>query len=74
MKQIFYLWFDPNDGRYQRGKYGLHCGDCVEVLINEDVVATRIEHSSDVTHSHGWFLVSHPNLPLDGLPVLKEGA
>lgn len=68
---IFYLWFDPRDGRWQRHDYGLHCGDCFEALIEGTWRQTRIEHSSSSNHSRGWFLVTHPNVPLEDLPVRK---
>ena len=70
--KVFYLWYGP-DGRYMRHDYGLHCGDGVEAGIGDAWVPTRIEHSSRSTHSHGWYLVTHPNQPLERLPV-KEAA
>ena len=69
---IRYLWYDERDGRWQRGEYGLHCGDGVEVRIGGEWHQTRIEHTHSSTHSNGWYLVSHPDTPLDGLAVRKE--
>ena len=66
---IKYLHYDLNDGRYQRGDYGLHCGDGLEALIEAVWTPTRIEHSNSSDHSHGWYLVTHPNLPIENLPV-----
>jgi Domain of unknown function (DUF5348) len=74
MKLVFYLWFNHSDNRYQRHDYGLHCGDGVEVMIDGAWVQSRIEHSSSSDHSHGWYLVTHPNQPLENLPVRKEAA
>ena len=70
--RIFYLWWESRDGRYMRQDYGLHCGDGLTAKINEQWVETRIEHSSFSTHSHGWYLVTHPDQPLEDLPVMKE--
>lgn len=75
--KIYYLWFDPEDGcggRYHRGEYGLHCGDGLKAKIKGEWVETRVEHSHSSTHSGGWYLVTHPNQPLEGLPVMKEEA
>jgi len=79
----FWLCYDESDGRYVFEAqlngvcvhgHGLHCGDGFEVEIGGAWVQTRIEHSSSSTHSHGWYIVSHPNQPLHALPVRKEGA
>jgi hypothetical protein len=69
--RIFYLWYDARDGRYTRHNYGLHCGDALVAMIDGKWVETRIEHSSSSEHSHGWYLVSHPNQPLEDLQVQK---
>lgn len=71
-RRIYYLFYNSDDGRYWRHSYGLHCGDGLEVQIEGQWVHTRIEHSSSSTHSHGWLLVTHPNQPLEDLPVRKE--
>jgi len=68
------LWFNPEDGRWMRGTYGLHCGNPVEAKIDGQWVQTRIEHSSFSEHSNGWYLVTHPNLALDGLQVVSEAS
>lgn len=70
--RIFYLWYDQRDGRYMRHNYGLHSGDAFEALIEGAWRQTRIEHSSSSDHSHGWYLATHPNQPLEDLPVRKE--
>jgi hypothetical protein len=70
-RPVFYLWFDPQDNRYQRHDYGLHCGDGIEALIDGAWRETRIEHSSSSKHSYGWYLPDFPNQPLDNLPVRK---
>ncbi len=70
--RTFYLWHG-RDGRYVMHGHELHCGDCFEAEIDGVWVQTRIEHSQSSTHSHGWYLVTHPEQPLDDLPVRKEG-
>ena len=69
-ERIYYLWFNHDEGRWQRHSRGLHCGEGLTALINGQWVDTRIEHSSSVPqHSGGWYLVTHPALPLFDLPV-----
>lgn len=69
--RIFYLWYNYGDGRYQRHDYGLHCGDCFDVMLDGKWQPTRVEHSDSSDHSHGWFLVTHPEQPLEDLPVRR---
>jgi len=70
--RIFYLWFDDGYGRYIMHARELHCGDCFDVEIDGHWLQTRIEHSDGSTHSHGWFLYTHPDTPLDDLAVRKS--
>ncbi len=72
--QTFHLCFDGETKRYERAGYGLHCGDGLTALIDGGWVETRIEHSGSSTHSRGWYLVTHPNTPLEGLLVRKDAA
>lgn len=60
--------------RYERGDYGLHCGDGLKALIGGAWIDTRVEHSQSSTHSHGWYLVTHAMMPLEGLLVRKDAA
>ncbi len=71
-RRIFFLWFNHHEHRYQRHDYGLHCGDGLQARIDGAWVQTRIEHSSHSTHSHGWYIVTHPEQPLENLPVRKD--
>ena len=61
--------YDRESGRFDihfdDGKCygGLHCGECLDVRLNEVWVPTRIEMSED------WYLVGLPELRLEGLTV-----
>ena len=56
---------DRFDIHFDDGKYygGLHCGECLDVRLNEVWVPTRIEMSED------WYLVGLRELRLEGLTV-----
>ena len=47
---------------------GLHCGECLEVLINDEWVADRIEYTS---RTNEWYLVNTKlqGADLEGLKV-----
>ncbi len=59
MKEICYLGYNSDNERYGIlygdlwQNTGLHCGDCVEVLVNEKWIKDRIEMSGD----GNWYLV-----------------
>lgn len=63
------LFYDKESGRYDirfgmESYYGgLHCGECLEVKINDVWVPVRIEMDED------WYLVGLPLKRLDGLTV-----
>lgn len=62
------LFYDAEIGRYDirfsTEEYygGLHCGDCIEVLVNGEWIPTRIEMGEQ------WYLVGIQTR-LDGLTV-----
>lgn len=68
----YWLWFNPDSGRWQLHDHELHCGDCFQVSINGQWVETRIEHGNSVNHSRGWFLVTHPSIELHDLAVRRS--
>lgn len=68
------LWFDGSSGRFMLNDHELHCGDCFDVEVCGEWVDTRIEHSSRITHSNGWYLITHPDMPLGGRKVKREEA
>lgn len=63
------LHYDRGSGRYdihfKDGSYygGLHCGECLDIRLNEVWVPSRIEIDDD------WYLVGLPGLRLEGLNV-----
>ena len=70
------LAFDKSDNRYAicyKDEYGsqsycFHCGDCLDVKLNDVWIPTRIEMGySD--ESNGWYLVGIPGMPKIGTPV-----
>ena len=56
------LFFDPESGRYDI-RFGMDCGECFEVKINNTWVPVRIEMGDD------WYLVGLPIAKLSGLTV-----
>jgi hypothetical protein len=68
----FYLWFDRDEGRFTLNGRHLHCGDCFDAWVRGEWVQTRIEHSGSSEHSHGWYLITHPNTPLQDLLVRRS--
>ena len=85
------LQYDRESGRFDihfdDGKCygGLHCGECLDVRLNEVWVPTRIEMSEDwylvgevwvptrIEMSEDWYLVGLPELRLEGLTVQIGG-
>ena len=62
------LQYDRESGRFDiHFDDGLHCGECLDVRLNEVWVPTRIEMSED------WYLVGLPELRLEGLTVQIGG-
>jgi hypothetical protein len=59
-----WLWFNSNSKRWQFHDRELHCGDGFQISIGGQWVETRIEHSSSIDHSYGWYLVTHPKMDL----------
>lgn len=55
----FGVW-DGSDWR----RDGLHCGECIEVLIHGIWTSTRIEFGQQ-----GWYLVDLGGISMNGLPV-----
>lgn len=73
------LYYDSNSNRYFYRENELHCGETFEVLLPESRFsdyprwfATRIEFSSKIEHSDGWYLIGAKDVPLDGLKVRKR--
>lgn len=71
------LYYDENTKRYSfrykdnAGRLqdygGLHCGEGLEVLLNDVWVPTRME----MNMNRDWYLVGLPGLELDGLVVRR---
>lgn len=61
------LFFDDEterfDFEYSLGEFygGFHCGESLEIEINDEWVSTSFEFFED------WFLVGFPDITLDGL-------
>lgn len=59
------LKYDKDIDRFVVDGYGLHCGDTMEVLLNDKWVSTRIEYD----YKSNWYLVGLRGLELEGLTV-----
>lgn len=75
-----YLWYNTEEQRYGVidasdcwAIEGLHCGACMEILIDEDDdkwEPVRLEYNNSAHElSRGWYLVGHSSDDLDGLRV-----
>ena len=65
MKTVAQLRHDPTSGRLEFNGDGLHCGECLEVLVIQDGepvwIQTRLEYGSD------WFLIGLQGIQPNGL-------
>lgn len=67
MKTIAQLRYNPDTDRLDFDGYGLHCGQCLEVLLVDGVdgqvkwVETRLEYGD------GWYLVGLVGYQANGL-------
>lgn len=70
------LAFDKSNNRYAirykdecgSQSYSFHCGDCLDVKLNDVWIPTRIE----MGYSDGnddWYLVGIPGMPKIGTPI-----
>lgn len=60
------LFYDEEIERYVLGNYDFHCGDTLEVLINDTWVKTRFE----MDHKGGeatWYLVGLKGIEIENL-------
>lgn len=70
------LFFDKSDNRYAiryKDEYGVqsysfHCGDCLDVKLNDVWIPTRIEMGYTDDHDD-WYLVGIPGMPKTGAPI-----
>lgn len=66
--KVSQLTYNEETDRYELDGYGLHCGDCFEVLVWNGLtnmaewIATRIENNKD-----GWYLVGIVGYQIGGL-------
>ena len=58
------LIYNDDADRYELDGDGLHCGDCIEVLLPDGWTATRVEYE---WNTHNWCLVGLTGVQLDGL-------
>lgn len=56
-----YLLYNSYTERYEIEDVELHCGDCFEILVNDEWKETSIE-----MNRNGWYLVGLPNEFLHG--------
>lgn len=69
------LRYDAEIDRLVIGDYGLHCGDTLEIKINDTWVPTRVEASSDWSTGKfkpNWYLVGLEGLTIEGLIARKR--
>lgn len=68
MKSVSQLIYNENTDRYELNGYGLHCGDCFEVLVFNGLTnkAEWIETSIE-SNSSGWYLVGLSGYQISGL-------
>ncbi|MCQ4754654.1 DUF5348 domain-containing protein [Enterocloster bolteae] len=70
------LFFDKLDNRYAiryKDEYGsqsysFHCGDCLDIKLNDVWIPTRIEMDCS-KENDGWYLVGIPGMPKTGTPI-----
>lgn len=68
MKKVYQLIYNEETDRYEMNGYGLHCGDCFEVLVfngltnSAEWIETRIESNAE-----GWYLVGLAGYQIGGL-------
>lgn len=68
------LYYDEKLDRLVLNGYGFHCGDGLEVLLNETWVNTRVEAKSDWstgTFKPSWYLEGLEGLKIEGLTARK---
>lgn len=67
------LRYDAEQDRFVLNDYGLHCGDGIEVKINDTWVPTRVEARSDWNPGdfNNWYLVGLEGIKIEGL-IAKE--
>lgn len=75
-----YLWFNAEEKRYGVidgadlwAIDGLHCGACMEALVDDEAdkwLPVRLEYNASAHElSRGWYLVGYDSDKLDGLRV-----
>ena len=54
--------------KYGDGAYNFHCGDCLDVKLNDVWIPTRIEMGCS-PENNGWYLVGFPEMPQICTPI-----
>lgn len=73
MGKVYQITYNEDTDRYEIDGYGLHCGDCFEVLVfngltnKAEWVETRIEGNNE-----GWYLVGLAGYEIGGLFARKD--
>lgn len=62
------LEYDKEIDRFKIDGYGLHCGERIEILLNESWIETRVEVDwSKGDYKDRWYLVGLKGLEFEGI-------